>query len=197
MSTLAELQYKYFKSPSLFRAWLTKNHATKQAVLVGFYKTSSNKQGITYAEALDEALCFGWIDGVRKNVDEDRWSIRFSPRKPSSIWSVVNIGHVRRLTKLGRMAPAGLEVFRKRDKKKSKIYSYEAKNRPLAPEHEAQFKLNKKAWTFFCEQTPSYQKVARWWIIWAKKEETRVRRLNLLIKASAKGVRLDGWASKK
>jgi uncharacterized protein YdeI (YjbR/CyaY-like superfamily) len=187
----------FFTSSSEFRAWLTKNHASSREFLVGFFKTSSARKGMTYAEALDEALCFGWIDGVRKNIDSERWSIRFSPRKPGSIWSLVNVAHVRRLTKSGKMSPAGLDVYRRRDKEKSKIYSYEVRSRPLAPKHEKKFKANRKAWNYFVGQALSYQRVARWWIIWAKQEETRRRRLDQLIEASAAQTRLDGFVSRK
>lgn len=187
----------FFRTPSHFRAWLERHHASSTEFLVGFHKRDTGKPSITYPEALDELLCYGWIDGVRKNIDATSYSIRVTPRKPTSIWSVVNIGHVRRLTKLGRMKPSGLKVFRERDKKKSKIYSFENKNRPFEPKHASMFKANKKAWEFFRAQTPSYQKVARWWIRWAKQEETRLRRLQSLIDASANGVMLNRWVSEK
>lgn len=191
------MKYRYFRSASQFRDWLSNNHASVLEIYVGFYKTGSGRKWITYAEALDEALCFGWIDGVRKNIDGERWSIRFTPRKSTSVWSLVNINHARRLTKLGKMMPAGLAAFQRRDKEKSKIYSYENQNRPLAAVHAKRFKSNKKAWDFFRGQAPSYQKIARWWIIRAKREDTRLRRLDLLIEASADGVRLDRFLSNK
>ncbi|HTP12207.1 MAG TPA: YdeI/OmpD-associated family protein [Bacteroidota bacterium] len=187
----------FFASGAEFRKWLLKNHKSAQAMLVGFYKTSSGRNGISYAQALDEALCFGWIDGVRKNIDDERWSIRFSPRKPGSIWSLINIGHVRRLMKAGKMSPVGLEVFQNRDKAKSRIYSYEVRNRPLAPRYAKKFRANRKAWQFFVTQTPSYQRTARWWIIWAKQEETRQRRLDLLIRACERQMKIDGFVSLK
>ncbi len=188
---------RFFDSASTFRAWLKKNHLSAQELLAGFHKTASGRKGISYSEALDEALCFGWIDGVRKNIDSKRWSIRFSPRKPGSIWSLVNIGHVRRLTRAGKMSAAGLAVFRNRDRKKSQIYSYENRNKPFEPQYAKKFKSNKKAWDFFVAQTPSYQRVCRWWIRWAKKEETRQRRLDLLIRASARQIKIDGFVSRK
>ncbi len=166
-------------------------------MLVGFYKTSASRKGISYAEALDEALCFGWIDGVRKNIDDERWSIRFSPRKPRSIWSLINIRHVRRLEKSGRMAPAGREVFRTRDKKKSQIYSYENRYKPFEQRYAKKFKSHKRAWEFFISQSTSYQRVCRWWIRWAKQEETRQRRLDLLIRASNQRKKIDGFVPLK
>ncbi len=155
----------FFKSPIEFRAWLRKNCGLATELWVGFYKISSVNKGIRYAEALDEALCYGWIDAVRKKIDKNRWTIRFTPRKSPSIWSVVNIKHVKRLIKLGRMKPSGLQAFHRRDKEKSKIYSYEVRERPLEPKYAKRFKADAKAWEYFCSQVPSYQKVARWWII--------------------------------
>jgi uncharacterized protein YdeI (YjbR/CyaY-like superfamily) len=113
-----------FQTPSEFRSWLEKHHDRSTELWVGFYKASAETKGITYAEALDEALCFGWNDAVRKSIDKNRWTIRFTPRKPASVWSIVNIKHVKRLTKAGRMKPAGLAAFQRRDKERSKIYSY-------------------------------------------------------------------------
>lgn len=187
----------FYKSPEEFREWLCKNHGRMNELWVGFYKAAANKKGISYAEALDEALCFGWIDAVHKNIDTNRWMIRFTPRKSTSIWSLVNIRHVRRLTKMGLMMPSGFKAFRERNPKRSKIYSYEVRNHPLAAHYAKIFKTNWKAWSFFRSQAPSYQKVARWWIIRAKKEETRLRRLGQLIKASEKHLRLDRFVSKK
>ena len=187
----------FFKTPQEFHSWLEQHHAIAREFLVGFHKTEFGKKGITYPEALDEALCYGWIDGIRKNFNETSYTIRFTPRKPTSIWSVVNIGHVRRLTKLGKMKPVGLKVFRERDKKKSRIYSFENRNKPLEAKHAALFKKNRSAWKFFQSQAPSYQKMARWWIAWARQEETRLRRLHQLIEASEREHRLDQFLSKK
>jgi uncharacterized protein YdeI (YjbR/CyaY-like superfamily) len=187
----------FFKTTQKFRAWLEENHAAKFELFVGFYKKASGRGGITYPEALEEALCYGWIDGIRKNRDQNSYTIRFTPRRPTSIWSLVNIAHVRRLTKLGRMKPAGLKLFRERDRKKSKIYSFENRDKPLKPKFSKIFKANEKAWKFFRSQPPSYQKVAQWWITWAKKEETQLRRLQSLIEACEQGVRLDRFVSQK
>ena len=177
--------------------WLEKHHATSREFLVGFHKKDSGRKSITYQEALDEALCYGWIDGIRKNHNDTSYTIRFTPRKPTSSWSLVNFGHVRRLTRLGRMKQPGLRVFRERDRKKSKIYSFENRNKPLEAKHELEFRRNRKAWEFFRSQAPSYQKVARWWFAWAKQEETRLRRVRLLIEASRRGECLDRFLSNK
>ncbi len=194
---LKTTHYKFFRSQNQFRAWLTNHHANTDEILVGFYKIGSGKGGITYQQALDEALCFGWIDGVRRSLDHERWGIRFTARKPRSIWSLVNVGHVKRLVKQGKMAPAGLAAFRKRDHERSKIYSHEVRNRPLAAKYVKKFKANKKAWEFYLAQPPSYQRVTRWWIIWAKQETTRERRLDFLIRACARQIKVDGFVSRK
>ena len=187
----------FFRTPRDFRTWLEKHHATSRELLVGFHKKDSGKRSITYPEALDEALCFGWIDGIRKNYDATSYTIRFTPRNPSSIWSLVNIGHVRRLTKLGKMTAAGARAFQRRDKKKSALYSFENRERPFAPRHAKIFKANEKAWDYFRSQAPSYQKVARFWIAQAKQEETRLRRLYSLIRAAEKGQKLGQFVSRK
>ena len=145
---------------------------------------------MTYAEALDQALCFGWIDGVRRRVDENRYTIRFSPRTPRSVWSTVNTAHVARLAKRGLMTPAGLKAFRQRDRAKTKLYSYEARSRPLGGPYLRTFKANAKAWQFFQAQPPGYRRVASWFVMSARKEETRQRRLAMLIKTSEQARRI-------
>ena len=180
---------KFFKSQSDFRRWLEKHHATERELIVGFYKKASKKPGITYPEALDEALCFGWIDGVRHNLDEDSYTGRFSPRKPKSIWSNVNVRHVERLKKLEKMAPPGLAAFDARDPKLTGVYSFENRPRELAPEYEKLFRSNKKAWQFFEQEPPSIKRTCIFWVMSAKQEETRRRRLSQLIESSAKGER--------
>lgn len=180
----------FFESASAFRAWLATHHDTTPALLVGFYKTQSGRAGITYAEALDQALCFGWIDGVRRRVDDCCYTIRFSPRQPRSVWSTVNTAHVVRLMKRGLMTPAGIKAFRERDPKKSRLYSYEARSRPLGGEYVKRFKANAKAWRFFQAQPPGYQRIASWFVMSAKQDETRLRRLSVLMKASERGRRL-------
>jgi uncharacterized protein YdeI (YjbR/CyaY-like superfamily) len=183
------MQPKFFKDQAAFRKWLAANHDKKSELLVGFYKKDSGKKSITYPEALDEALCFGWIDGVRRRIDEVSYSNRFSPRRPRSIWSLVNIRHVERLKKTGMMKEPGLAAFEKREDKRTGIYSFENEQKEFAPEFEKQFQAHKKAWEFFCKQPPYYVKVSKHYVMSAKKEETRQRRLQQIIDDSAKGVR--------
>jgi uncharacterized protein YdeI (YjbR/CyaY-like superfamily) len=184
------MQPKFFTEPKQFRQWLERNHDRATELLVGFHKKSSEKKSITYAEALDEALCFGWIDGVRKSFNETSYTIRFTPRKPRSIWSNVNVRHVERLTKAGRMHPAGITVYAQRDPKRTGIYSFENRPRELSPEFEKIFRQNKAAWKFFQEQPPGYKRLMVFRTMSAKKEETRQRRLQQLIESSEKGVRM-------
>ena len=180
---------RFFKSQTEFRKWLEKNHAQETELLVGFYKKSSGKPSVTYPEALDEALCFGWIDGVKRRVSDEAYVQRFSPRKPKSIWSNVNVRHVERLKKLGRMAPAGLKAYGLRDPKKTGMYSFENRPRELPPAYEKKFRANKKAWEFFENEPPSIKRVCIFWVMSAKQEETRQRRLDQLIGSSAKDQR--------
>jgi uncharacterized protein YdeI (YjbR/CyaY-like superfamily) len=196
-SAVSAMKATFFKSADEFRSWLEKNHDQQQELLLGFYKKASGKGGITYPEALDEALAFGWIDGVRKSLDESNYTIRFTPRKAKSIWSMVNIKRVGELTKLGRMRPSGLAAFEGRDLKKAQLYSYERKTSKLDGGLEKKLKANKKAWEFFQAQPPGYQKVISWWIISAKQEETRFRRLERLIRDSENGRRVGILERKK
>jgi uncharacterized protein YdeI (YjbR/CyaY-like superfamily) len=184
------MEPKFFSSPEKFRQWLERNHDSATELLLGFHKKSSGKKSITYAEALDEALCFGWIDGVRKNLNETSYTIRFTPRKPRSIWSLVNVRHVERLQKEGRMHPAGLEAYERRSPELTGIYSFENRPRELSPEYEKTFRQNKAAWKFFQEQPPGYKRLMVFRTMSAKKEETRLRRLKQLIDSSEKGVRM-------
>jgi uncharacterized protein YdeI (YjbR/CyaY-like superfamily) len=177
-----ELDATFFKTPSDFREWLNTNHATARELWVGFYKKSTNLPSISWPEAVDQALCFGWIDGIRKSLDETSYVIRFTPRNPKSIWSSVNTKRVGELTALGLMQPSGLVIFNQRDQQKSELYSYEQReNARLDEAYAQQFQANQKAWDFFTAQPPSYQKAAIWWVISAKKEETRLKRLTTLI----------------
>lgn len=157
---------------------------------VGFYKKDSGRGGLNYAEALDEALCFGWIDGVRKRVDEFSYTQRFTPRKPRSNWSLINIRHAERLKKAGRMRPAGLKAFAACEPAKAGVYSFENKPRELLPALQRQFKSDKAAWRFFQQQPPGYRRVAGFWVMSAKREETRQRRLARLMSDSRHGRRL-------
>ncbi|HEY5039304.1 MAG TPA: YdeI/OmpD-associated family protein [bacterium] len=181
----------FFKSHAEFRVWLRANYDRSTEVLVGFHKVASGKPSLTWPAAVDQALCFGWIDGVRKGVDNSRYTIRFTPRKPNSIWSAVNIRKVGELTKAGLMWPAGLKRFNDRDEKKSKLYSFEGKNRGLDSASEKRFRIKPKAWAFFKSQAPSYQKGAGWWVVSAKQEKTKAKRLETLIADSQKGQRLE------
>lgn len=186
----------FFKSPDEFRRWLEQNHATAEEILVGFHKKGSAKKSITYAEALDEALCFGWIDGVRRSFDESSYTIRFTPRKPKSIWSLVNVRHVERLMKEGRMHAAGLAAFGRRDPKRTGIYAFENAPRELSRDYEKEFRRHKGAWEFFQTYPPYLKKQVSYWVMSAKKEETRSRRLQRLIESSAKGERIGVLPSK-
>jgi uncharacterized protein YdeI (YjbR/CyaY-like superfamily) len=180
----------FFKSGADFRAWLEAHHRAETELLVGFHKKASRKKGITYQEALDEALAFGWIDGVRRALDADRYTIRFTPRKPRSIWSAVNIRRVGELSAEGRMTDAGHAAFAKRDEKRSAIYAYERAAAELDAESTKLFKADKKAWAFYRAQAPWYQRTSTYWVVSAKRPETRVRRLTILIQCSRDGERL-------
>ncbi|HEX9406402.1 MAG TPA: YdeI/OmpD-associated family protein [Thermoanaerobaculia bacterium] len=186
----------FFESPDAFRECLENNHEKAAELLVGFYKKASGKPSMTWPESVDQALCFGWIDGLRKRIDDIRYSIRFTPRKPGSIWSAVNIRRATELAKLGLMTPAGLRAFEKRTEDQSRIYSYENAPRTFPPAFEKKFRAVKKAWQYFNGQPPSYRRVAIHWILSAKREETRERRLSILIDDSAKGRRLAEYELK-
>jgi uncharacterized protein YdeI (YjbR/CyaY-like superfamily) len=183
-------QIKFFSNPTKFHRWLGKNHDKQSELWVGFYKKHSDKPSITYPEALDEALCYGWIDGLRKSIDGVSYKIRFTPRQAKSTWSLVNIKRVEELKRLGRMRASGLKAFENRDPKRSGIYSFENAPRNLDAAYEKKFQSNKRAWAFFQAQPPGYRRTASWYVMSAKKEETRWRRLATLISESEKGVRL-------
>ena len=184
------MKITFFKSVDDYRKWLEDHHASAQELWVGFYKKGSGRPSITWPESVDQALCFGWIDGLRKNIDVSRYKIRFTPRKPDSTWSAINIRRVEELSANGLMRPAGLEAFQKRKENKSGIYSYEQRSAELPPPYEKRLKQNKSAWDFFRAQPPSYRKLAFWWVVSAKREETRLTRLEKLIEESAKGRRV-------
>lgn len=182
------MQPVFFKTPADFRQWLEKNHTTATELLVGFYKKGTGKPSITWPESVDQALCFGWIDGVRKSLDEDSYTIRFTPRRSSSIWSNVNIKKIQELSEQGLMLPAGWAAFEKRKEHRSAIYSYETANMSLDKDYEQRFKANPKAWDFFCAQRPSYQKIAIKWVMTAKQQATRDARMQSLISDSEAGM---------
>ena len=182
---------RFFATPAKWRQWLEKHHATEAEVWVGFHKKGSGTQSITWPEAVDEALCLGWIDGIRKRIDEARYKIRFTPRKTSSNWSTVNIRRAGVLTKEGRMMPPGLAAFAARRAEKSGVYSFEQRTAPtLGDELEQRFRANKAAWAFFEEQPPYYRRLATFWVMSAKQHATRERRLATLIADSAAGQRI-------
>lgn len=180
----------FFKSGAEFRAWLEEHHRGGTELLVGFRKKGSRKTGITYHDALDEALAFGWIDGVRRSLDADSYTIRFTPRKARSIWSVVNIRRVGELIAAGRMTDAGLAAFARRDEERSAIYAYERAAAELDAESTTLFKTDEKAWAFYRAQAPWYQRTSTHWVVSAKRPETRARRLAILMQYSRDGERL-------
>jgi uncharacterized protein YdeI (YjbR/CyaY-like superfamily) len=177
----------FFRTPLELRNWLERRHDTTPELLVGFYKKGSGKPSITWPESVDEALCFGWIDGIRRTIDDESYVIRFTPRRKRSIWSAVNIKRMNALLRLGRVQPAGRRAFEARDPKRSAVYSYEQhkKDQRLAPAYAAKLRANRKAWTFFQSQAPWYQRTVSRWVMSAKQEETRLRRLATLIDDSA------------
>ena len=187
---------KFFATPEKFREWLEKNHASAKELEVGFHRKGSGKKSITYQEALDEALCFGWIDGVRHSIDETSYRMRFTPRRLGSIWSLVNIKHVERLKKEGRMHAAGLAAYEKRDPKRTGVYAFENAPRELAVEYEQELRKTEGAWEYFQTYPPYLKKTVSYWVMSAKKEETRAARLRRLIESAARGERIGVLPSK-
>lgn len=189
------MRAKIFKRATEFRTWLESHHATVEEFWVGFYNQRSPKTSIKYLEAVDEALCFGWIDGLRQSVNETTYRVRFTPRKARSNWSAVNLWRAEELMKLGRLAPAGWLAFKNRPEKKS--YSYEMRPQKFEAAQEKRLKENQRAWEFFRTQAPWYQRTATYWVVSAKKEETRQKRLETLIADSEAGRRLGLVTAKK
>lgn len=181
---------RFFESAQEFRSWLEDHHASENEIWVGLRKKASGLPSITYKEAVDAALCFGWIDGVMNGIDEASYRQRFTPRRKGSIWSAVNIARIEELTRLGLMHPSGLKVFRNRDPAKANLYSFEQGDIGLDERQEQLFRADETAWAFFQGQPPSYRKQAIWWVISAKREETRDRRLATLIQDCANGRRI-------
>ena len=186
----------YFRSSEELRTWFAE-HPDAQELWVGFYKKGTGETGITYPEAVDEALCAGWIDGVRYGVDDRRDRNRFTPRRPSSNWSQVNIHRIEELRAQGRMLPVGEAVFAARKEKKDAQYSYENRPQDLGEPYEGQFREHPEAWIFYAAQSPSYRRSASWWVLGAKQEVTRQRRLAALIDASAQGTRIPALTGKR
>jgi len=190
----------FFPTPEALRKWLERHCEAKVELLVGFYKTTSGKPSITWPQSVDEALCFGWIDGVRKRIDDDSYTIRFTPRKPTSNWSSVNIKRVAVLSAQGRMTPQGLRAFAARRENESGIYSYEKRPDKLTEPYAGMLAKSPAARKFLTQQTPSYQRAATWWVISAKKEETRLKRAQTLIDLCKQGKllpHLSKWSALK
>ena len=182
---------RFFRGPDEFRAWLDANHETEGELVVGFHKRHTGRPSLSWSEAVREALCFGWIDGIRRRIDDDRYTIRFTPRRPGSNWSALNVRHVDELLRAGRMQPAGIAAFEARAPEKTGVYSYENRDAAkLAPEQQRELRANRKAWEFFQAQPAGYQRTAVYWVVSAKRAETRARRLATLIDDSANGRRI-------
>lgn len=181
------MDIKFFSTQKEFREWLEKNFKTEKEILVGYYRKGTGKPSITWPQSVDEALCFGWIDGIRRSLDEESYCIRFTPRNPKSNWSTININRILELEKMNLVHKAGLDIFEKRDKNKTDIERGNAKfNESL----EELFKKNKKAWDFFQSQAPSYKKIATFWVMSAKQEATRLKRMKTLVKDSEEGLKI-------
>lgn len=178
----------FFQTQEEFRRWLEQNHHSELEFFVGFYKVNSGMVSMTWPESVDQALCFGWIDGVKRTIDENSYQIRFTPRKKNSIWSAVNIKKVEVLIEQGLMTDAGLLSYSYRKEEKSAIYAFEVEEVRFSPEFEAIFKANKKAWKYFQDLAPGYRKTSSHWVISAKQEATQWKRLNVLIEDSEKGI---------
>jgi uncharacterized protein YdeI (YjbR/CyaY-like superfamily) len=186
---------QFFAKPAEFRKWLQKHQQTATELWVGFYKRSTGKPSMTWPESVDQALCFGWIDGIRKSIDADSYMIRFTPRKKGSIWSAVNIKRAQDLIERGLMKPAGAAAFAQRDEAKANRYSFEREHVEFSAQQLKQLKANQRAWKFFQAQPPSYRKTVTWWVISGKQEATQARRLARLIEDSAAGQRIAAMRS--
>jgi len=180
----------YFASPEAFREWLEAHHEAATELVVGYYKVGTGRPSMTWAQSVDEALCFGWIDGIRHRVDDARYTIRFTPRKPTSIWSAVNVRRVEELVKEGRMRPSGMAAFSRRRDNRSGAYSYEQRRDTFDEPYLSTFRKARGAYTFFAAQPPSYRKALIWYVMSARQEATRERRLVRLIEASRQKQRI-------
>lgn len=186
----------FFKTPADFRRWLEGNHTLETELLVGFYKRESRRPSITWPESVDEALCFGWIDGVRRSVDESSYTIRFTPRRSTSVWSAINVAKFEQLEREGRMTDAGRAAFARRKENRSGIYSYENRPESLPPAYRRVLDRDKRAAADFDGRTPSYRRTATWWIVSARTEATRLRRLGQLIELHAAGETIPQFTRK-
>jgi uncharacterized protein YdeI (YjbR/CyaY-like superfamily) len=187
----------FFETPAEFRGWLAENHATAGHLLVGFHKKGSGRKSMTWPEAVDEALCYGWIDGVRKGIDAGSYTIRFTPRKKGSVWSTVNVNRVRALSELGLMQPTGLAAFEARKEDRSGIYSHEQGDVEMPEPYLGLLREDAAAWEFYEKQPASYRKAVNWWVASARKDETRRRRLDSLVACSARAERVPQFTWKK
>lgn len=178
----------FFNNQEEFNDWLEEHHAEASEIWVGYFRISTGRSSLTWSASVDTALCFGWIDGIRKNIDKQSYKIRFTPRKVNSVWSAVNVKKVQALIQLGKMRPEGMHVFNNRTDAQG--YSSEQRNVKLAKEYEEQIKANQTAWLFFTNLAPSYKRDSIWWVMSAKKEETRLRRLGILIASSEEGLKI-------
>jgi len=178
----------FFTEPAHFSDWLEAHHASATELWVGYFRKSTGRASLTWSQSVDVALCYGWIDGVRNTIDAESYKIRFSPRKPGSVWSAVNVRKVEQLIVLGKMKPAGLKLFEARTDREG--YTSESRRVPLDPAFEAEIKANPAAWRYFCELAPSCKRDSIWWVMSAKREETRARRLGVLIASSEAGDRI-------
>lgn len=188
----------FFKNQSELRKWFQKNHLSEQELILGYYKKGTGKETVSWSESVDQALCFGWIDSVRKSIGEESYQIRFTPRKPNSIWSNVNIKKINDLTDKGLILPIGIEAFNKRKEHKSGVYAFENEEQKLNEDFEKQFKANKTAWKFFNMQPPGYKKLALHYVMSAKLEATRNKHFQDLVTDSEAGLRLKqlSWTKK-
>ncbi|MEZ5306120.1 MAG: YdeI/OmpD-associated family protein [Pyrinomonadaceae bacterium] len=184
---------EFFETPKQFRAWLSKHHLKRTELWVGFFKKDSGRESITWPESVEEALSFGWIDGLRKSIDSESYKIRFTPRRPNSKWSAVNIKIIEKLIAEDRMSEEGLRLWNLRKEENSATYTYEKTPYELSKEFISVFKKNKEAWNYFENSAPYYRKVAIGWIMSAKREDTRLRRLNILIEASSEKRKYGKW----
>jgi uncharacterized protein YdeI (YjbR/CyaY-like superfamily) len=186
----------FFSNQIEFRNWLEKNHQGETELWVGYYKVETGKPSLTWSQSVDQALCFGWIDGIRQSIDKESYCIRFTPRKKTSIWSAINIAKVEALNRQGLMQPAGLEAFKYCKEANSRVYSFESRSKELPEEFEKVFKANPAAWEFFSAQPPSYKKMVIHWLLSAKQETTQLSRLGKLMSESENKVRLFGNSRK-
>jgi uncharacterized protein YdeI (YjbR/CyaY-like superfamily) len=190
VTKLTPTDIRFFPSPDAFYAWLEENHETAAEVWVGYHRKATGRPSLSWAESVDQALCFGWIDGIRKGLDDETFTIRFTPRRRTSIWSAVNLRRVPELVEAGRMRPAGWKAYEERDRRKDAVYSYENRPQSLAAEYEATFAAHEGAWAWFAGQPQGYRRTAIAWVMSAKQEATQRRRLAQLIESSGAGRRV-------